>query len=133
MIVVTTIAALVAVVAVGLLALFRRPADPQRLMRWAALAITVLVAAALTPLTVRDSGAAASFLLGVPVIAAALPVLAQRLGGRAALVDLGAAAVIGIWGLLLALGGLGVAFLPSTLPLLVSATLGLTPRPSSAG
>ena len=38
----------------------------------------MLVAAALTPYTVDDSGAAASYLLGVPVVAATLPVLVVR-------------------------------------------------------
>lgn len=133
MIIATTLTALAAVVAVSLLALRRRPADRQPLFRLAILAITILVAVALAPLTVRDSGSAASFLLGVPVLAAAVPALAHRLGVRTGLVDLGAAVVIGGWGLLLALGGLGVAFLPSALLSLFSAIEQAMPRPSSPG
>lgn len=131
MIIATTLAALAGVVAVSLLALRRQPADRQPLFRGAVLTITVLVAIALLPLTVRDSGWAASFLLGVPVVAAAIPALAQRLGVRTGFVDLGAAVVIGGWGLLLALGGLGIAFLPSALLSLFSAIEQAMPRPSS--
>ncbi|MEO3742923.1 hypothetical protein [Plantactinospora sp. B5E13] len=131
MIIATTLTALAAVVAVSLLALRRQPADRQPLFRRAVLTITILVAIALLPLTVRDSGSAASFLLGVPVLAAAIPALAQRLGVRTGFVDLGAAVVIGGWGLLLALGGLGIAFLPSALLSLVGATQHPATRPSS--
>ncbi|RKN20876.1 hypothetical protein D7147_08630 [Micromonospora musae] len=122
-----TLGALAAVLAVALLLLIRRPAAAQRLARLAALAITVLVAAALTPWTVQDSGPAASFLLGVPVLAATVPVLAERSGRRAEIADLVAAVVIGSWGLLLALG-IGVAFLPVVLLYLLSATWSTAPR-----
>ncbi|MEV6373455.1 hypothetical protein [Micromonospora musae] len=119
--------ALAAVLAVGLLLLIRRPAGAQRLARLAGLAITVLVAAALTPWTVQDSGPAASFLLGVPVLAALGPVLAERSERLAEIADVVAAVVIGSWGLLLALG-IGVAFLPVVLLYLLSATWSFAPR-----
>ncbi|MGI5153253.1 hypothetical protein ACQEVC_43950 [Plantactinospora sp. CA-294935] len=128
LILMTTLGALAAVLAVGVLVLLGRGGDGQRLVRWSGLVITALVAAILAPLTVEDSGAAAFVLLGVPVIAAALPPLAQRLVPRVAgYLDLVAAVVIGGWGLLLALGGLGVAFLPSALLLLAGAARSLVP------
>ncbi|TYB95514.1 hypothetical protein FXF53_24175 [Micromonospora sp. WP24] len=119
--------ALAAVLAVGLLLLIHRPTGAQRLARLAGLAITVLVAAALTPWTFQDSGPAASLLLGVPVLAATVPVLAERSGRRRAeIADLVAAVVIGSWSLLLALG-IGVAFLPVVLLYLLSATWSFAP------
>ncbi|MFC6017152.1 hypothetical protein ACFP2T_13170 [Plantactinospora solaniradicis] len=127
MILVATLVALLAVLAVGVLAVVRKPADGRQFVRWSGLAITALVAAALAPLTIEDSGSAAFFLLGVPVVAAALPLLAQRFAGRTGLVDLLAGSVIGGWGLLLALGGLGVAFLPSALLFVANAAQALVP------
>ncbi|MBF9130445.1 hypothetical protein I0C86_15975 [Plantactinospora sp. S1510] len=126
-ILVATLGALVAVLAVGVLVAIRKPADGQRFVRWSGLGITALVAATLAPFTIEDAGAAASYLLGVPVIAAALPLLAQRLPGRAGFVDLVAGAVIGGWGLLLALGGIGVAFLPPALLFVAAAAQALVP------
>jgi hypothetical protein len=99
-------------------------------LRWSALAITVLVAAALTPFTVDDSGAAASYLLGVPVVAALLPVLAQRAGRLTVVADLVAALIIAGWGLLLGLG-IGGAFLPAVILLIASAVGSSAPRPST--
>ncbi|MEW1587884.1 hypothetical protein AB0283_20890 [Micromonospora vinacea] len=100
------------------------------MLRWSALAITVLVAAALTPFTVDDSGTAAGYLLGVPVVAAILPVLAQRVGRLALVADLVAALVIAGWGLLLGLG-IGGAFLPAAILLVASAAGTWAPRPST--
>ncbi|MEV4756959.1 hypothetical protein AB0J86_17850 [Micromonospora sp. NPDC049559] len=114
MIGVALLLALLAVLAVGLLLLVRRPADPRPLLRRSALLILLLTAALLAPLTVRDSGAAAIFLLGVPVAAAALPLLLPR-----RTTDLVAGAVVLVWAVLLALG-LGFAFLPGAVPLLAS-------------
>ncbi|SIR89361.1 hypothetical protein [Micromonospora avicenniae] len=125
-----TLGALAAVVAVGVLLLIRRPAAAQRLVRLAGLVITVLVAAVLTPWTVQDSGAAASYLLGVPVLAATVPMLASRSARLAGIADLVAAAVICGWGLLLALG-IGVAFLPVVPLYVVSAIRSLAPRTST--
>ncbi|GAB3972790.1 hypothetical protein V1634_06920 [Plantactinospora veratri] len=128
LILVTTLGALAAVLAVGVLVMLGRGGDGQRLVRWSGLVITVLVAVILAPLTVEDSGAAASFLLGVPVLAAALPALAQRFFPRfGGYLDLVAAVAVGGWGLLLALGGLGVAFLPSALLFLAGAARSLVP------
>ncbi|MEU7928167.1 hypothetical protein [Micromonospora sp. NPDC049107] len=127
-----TVGAVVGVLVVGVGVVVRKPVDARRVLRWSALAITVLVAVALTPFTVDDSGSAASYLLGVPVVAAVLPVLAQRFGRLAGVVDLVAALVIGGWGLLLGLG-IGAAFLPATVLLIASAVVGTRPaRPSNA-
>ncbi|MEU8423535.1 hypothetical protein AB0C15_21935 [Micromonospora sp. NPDC048835] len=126
----TTVGATVGVLLVGLVILLRKPSDTRSVLRWSALAITVLVAAALTPFTVDDSGAAAGYLLGVPVVAASLPVLAQRAGRLTLVADLLAALVLTGWGLLLGLG-IGVAFLPAVILLIASAAGTGAPRPST--
>ncbi|MCG5469004.1 hypothetical protein LADH09A_002905 [Micromonospora sp. LAH09] len=130
MIDIVTVGAIVAVLLVGVVVLVRRPADARRVVRWSALVITVLVAAALTPWTVDDSGAAASYLLGVPVLAATLPVLAQRIGRLTGVADVVAALVIAAWGLLLGLG-IGGAFLPVAVLLVAGAVAIRAPRPST--
>ncbi|MBQ0989306.1 hypothetical protein KBX08_04275 [Micromonospora sp. H61] len=125
-----TVGAVVGVLLVGLVVLVRKPTNTRSVLRWSALAITALVAGALAPFTVDDSGAAASYLLGVPVVAALLPVLAQRAGRLALVVDLVAALVLTGWGLLLGLG-IGVAFLPAVILLIASAAGTWAPRPST--
>jgi hypothetical protein len=126
------VGAFAAVLVVGVVVLVREPAEPRRVVRWSALAITVLVAAVLTPYTVDDSGAAAGYLLGVPVVAALLPVLAQRFGRLAGVADLVAAVVIIAWGLLLGLG-VGGAFVPVAVLYIGSAAGSLPRRLSTAG
>ncbi|MEU7775304.1 hypothetical protein AB0C44_28655 [Micromonospora taraxaci] len=125
-----TVGAIAAVLLVGVAVLIRRPPGVRRVARWSALAITVLVAAALTPYTVDDSGAAAAYLLGVPVVAALLPVLAQWAGRLTGVADVVAALGITVWGLLLGLG-IGVAFLPAVVLLIASAVGAGAPRPSA--
>ncbi|MET8122593.1 hypothetical protein [Micromonospora sp. NPDC005189] len=125
-----TVGAIAGVLLVGVVVLVRRPADARRVVRWSALAITVLVAAMLTPFTVDDSGTAASYLLGVPVVAAMLPVLAQRIGRLTWVADVVAALVITVWGLLLGLG-IGGAFLPAAVLLIASAAGTGPPRASA--
>ncbi|MET7951430.1 hypothetical protein [Micromonospora sp. NPDC005324] len=125
-----TVGAIVGVLLVGLVVLVRKPANTRSVLEWSALAITALVAAALVPFTVDDSGAAASYLLGVPVAAALLPVLAQRSGRLTMVADLVAALVLTGWGLLLGLG-IGVAFLPAVILLVASAVGTRAPRPST--
>ncbi|WP_327031591.1 hypothetical protein [Micromonospora ureilytica] len=125
-----TVGAIVGVLLVGLVILVRKPADTRSVLRWSALAITVLVAAALTPFTVDDSGTAATYLLGVPVVAALLPVLAQRIGRLTLVADLVAALVLTGWGLLLGLG-IGGAFLPAVILLIASAAGTWAPRRST--
>ncbi|MGI5215953.1 hypothetical protein [Plantactinospora sp. CA-290183] len=132
MVLIAATVALLAVLAVGLATAVRRPADVPRVVRLAGLAITAGVALLLAPLTVQDSGAAALYLLGVPVLATLPPLLAHRLGRAAGIVDLLAALVIGGWGLLLALG-IGVAFLPGALLYAAAAAGSLAPRPAASG
>jgi hypothetical protein len=105
------LAALLVALAVGVLVVVRRPAAADRPLRWAGLALTALVAVILTPYTVEDSGAAAAYLLGVPVVGAAIPVLADLRNTAVTLADAIGAAVVTGWGLLLALG-IGMLFLP---------------------
>jgi hypothetical protein len=105
--------------AVAVVLVVRRPAEPARRLRWAALILTALVAVVLTPYTVADSGAAASYLLGVPALGAALPVAADLAGRSVTAATAVGAAAIAAWSLLLALG-IGLAFLPGAL-LLVGA------------
>jgi hypothetical protein len=119
---VATVSALVGVAAVAAALLIARPADGRRIVRWAGLAIVVVTAGLLAPFTVQDSGSAAVYLLGVPVVAALLPLLAPRIGVAARLADLLAGVVIGAWGLLLALG-IGAAFWPAALLYLTSAAV----------
>jgi hypothetical protein len=107
-----TVGALMAALVVGVVVLVGKPVEPRPAVRWSALAITVLVSATLTPYTVNDSGAERTFILVVPVVAALLSVLAQRLGRLADVADLMAAVVIIASGLALGLGVGGGAFLP---------------------
>ncbi|WP_214401908.1 hypothetical protein [Pseudonocardia lacus] len=111
------VTALGGAVAAAVLLVVARPADARRTVRLAAAAIVVLTAGLLTPFAVQDSGPAAIYLLGVPVVAAVVPPLARRTA-----VDLLAAAAIGGWGLLLGLG-IGGAFLPPALLLLAAPAL----------
>lgn len=124
------VGAFVGVLLVGLVVLVRKPANTRSVLRWSALAITALVAAVLVPFTVDDSGTAASYLLGVPVVAALLPVLAQWVGRLTVVADLMAALILTGWGLLLGLG-IGVAFLPAVILLIASAAGTWAPRPST--
>lgn len=124
------VSAIVGVLLVGLVVLVRKPANTRSVLRWSALAITALVAAMLAPFTVDDSGTAASYLLGVPVVAALLPVLAQRIGRLTVVADVVAALILTGWGLLLGLG-IGVAFLPAVILLIASAAGTWAPRPST--
>ncbi|MET8262478.1 hypothetical protein ACWD8I_10495 [Micromonospora arida] len=124
------VGAIVGVLLVGLVVLVRKPANTRSVLRWSALAITALVAAVLVPFTVDDSGTAASYLLGVPVVAALLPVLAQWVGRLTVVADLMAALILTGWGLLLGLG-IGVAFLPAVILLIASAAGTWAPRPST--
>ena len=126
------VGALTAVLLVGFVVLVRKPAEPRWVVRWSALAITLLVAAALTPYTVEDSGAAAGYLLGVPVVAALLPVVTQRFRRLASVADLVAAMAISAWGILLGLG-IGGAFLPVVVLYIGSVVGSVPPRPSTTG
>jgi hypothetical protein len=122
---------LMAPIAGGVLALFlaatafvylgRHGTTPRvvgRVLRLLAFAVTVGIVAALLPFTVEDSGAAAGYLLGVPVAAAVGALVAdfaQIAVGTATVV---AALVMLAWALILGLG-IGLWF---TLPALILGT-----------
>jgi hypothetical protein len=75
-----------------------------RVLSLVALAATAGIAIALLPFTVDDSGAAAGYLLGVPVVVAVV-VLVADLTGRAVGVTTAAGALVMLaWGLYLGLG-----------------------------
>ena len=103
-----------------------RAAGIGRTGRWAVLGLTVVIAAALTPYTVEDNGSAAVYLLGVPVVLAAIPVLADLAGvGVRAATAIAAVAMLA-WGLILGLG-IGGWFLIPALLLGVLATVNPVP------
>jgi len=128
MISVAIVVALVGALAIGVVLSMRRPAEAGRMLRRAAPVLTVLVAALLTPYAVADSGAAAAYLLGVPVAGALVPVVAER--ARVAwqpVADAVGAVVITVWALLLALG-IGMVFLPSALLLFAALPTSMSTR-----
>jgi hypothetical protein len=104
----------------------RRDAARIRFLRWIGLALAVVPGVLLAPLAIADSGAAASYLLGVPVVAAALPLLAE-IAHHAVLIATTtalAAIVILAWAVVTALG-LGQAYLPAALALVVATVVQL--------
>jgi hypothetical protein len=125
MIGVAMLVAFVGAVATGVLVLVVRPAGGDRILRWAALGLTVAVVALLTPYTVDDSGSAALYLLGVPVVAAVLPVAAAATDRFVTLADILGGIVMMAWGLLLALG-IGAVFLPAAVLLFAAPAAGAT-------
>jgi len=72
--------ALLAAVVLGLVIVSRGGPRASRRLRWAAFGLTLIVVAALTPYTVADSGASSLYLLGVPAVAAAVPLIADLTG-----------------------------------------------------
>ena len=126
-----TTSALLAAIAMGLHTAVRSVGHRRHRLRWMAFWLTIVVSIALAPVTVADSGMAALYLLGVPVIAAAIPVLADVTGvARVAADAVGAAGMIG-WAWLLALG-IGTAFLAGAFLLLTVSVIDLMPKQSSA-
>jgi|RhiMetdeSRZDD1v2_1073273.scaffolds.fasta_scaffold167014_2 hypothetical protein len=125
MIGVAMLVAFVGAVAVGIGVLVLRPSGGDRILRWAALGLTVAVVLLLTPYAVDDSGSAALYLLGVPVVAALLPVAASATGRFVTLADILGGVVMMAWGLLLALG-IGAVFLPAAVLLFAAPAAGAT-------
>ncbi|BCJ77968.1 hypothetical protein CS0771_75120 [Catellatospora sp. IY07-71] len=98
-----------------------------RVLRLLAAAAAVGIAVALLPFTIEDSGAAAGYLLGVPVVAALCPLLAD-LAGRAVGVTTAAGALVLLgWSLLLGLG-IGLWFAVPAVLLAVAAVAGVPAR-----
>jgi hypothetical protein len=107
------------------------PAVVGRVLRLLAFAATVGIAVALLPFTVADSGAAAGYLLGVPVVAAVIALVAD-LTHRAVGVTTAVAAVTMLaWGLLLGLG-IGLWFTLPALILGMAAVATITSRQATA-
>jgi hypothetical protein len=103
----------VAAVAVSFAVRGRDPLRAPALLRQAALLLTAVVAVGMFPAFVADSGAHAIWALGLPVVVAALPLLAAR--SRVGVVVTAAAAVFLLgWSLVFGLG-MGLLWLPAAL------------------
>lgn len=133
----------VATIVGGVLALFvavtafvhlgRRRTAPRvvgRALRLLAFATTLGTATSLLPVTVADSGAATSYLLGVPLAAALLPLVADLTGRAVGVATALGALVMLCWGLLLGLGD-GVYFVIPALLLGAAAVASIVPRRGS--
>lgn len=97
-------------VAIGVVVrVYGRPSTAGSALRWVALVLAVGIAALLLPAALSDSGAFGYVLVGLPVLAALFPLLAQHVGRLVPLVSAMGAAVMLCWGLLLGLG-LGLYF-----------------------
>ena len=102
------------------------PGVVGRVLRLLALAATAGIVIALLPFTVDDSGAAAVYLLGVPVVLA-VGALAADLAGRAVASTTAVAALLMLgWGLYLGLG-IGLWFV---IPALVLGAAAIASVPS---
>ncbi|MCZ7423502.1 MULTISPECIES: hypothetical protein [unclassified Micromonospora] len=118
------------VAAAAFVYLGRRRAMPGALgrsLRLLALGVTLWIAVAVLPDTLSDSGAAAGYLLGVPTVAALLPLAADLAGRAVGVTTTLAAMVMLVWGLLLGLGD-GVYFVIPALVLGAAAVVSVTPR-----
>jgi len=80
------------------------PGVVGRVLRLLAFAATGGIVVALLPFTVEDSGAAASYLLGVPVVAAVSALIADLAHRAVGITTAVAALVMLAWGLILSLG-----------------------------
>ena len=86
--------ALLSAVVLGMVISIRGGPRASRRLRWAVFGLTLTVIAALTPFTVEDSGASSLYLLGVPAVAAAVPLVADLTGFARLAADLCGAAVM---------------------------------------
>ena len=102
-----------------------------RVLRLLAFAATVGIAIALLPFTVEDSGAAATYLLGVPVVAAVSALIADLTRRAVAITTTIAALVTLAWGLLLGLG-IGLWFVLAALLLAIAAIATISSRRATA-
>ncbi|MFG2046631.1 hypothetical protein ACGFIW_04280 [Micromonospora sp. NPDC048935] len=74
------------------------------LLRLLAIAATAWIVIALLPFTIEDSGGAISYLLGVPVVAAVCPLVADLTHRAVGITTTVSAVVLLLWALLLGLG-----------------------------
>ncbi|MEU7800864.1 hypothetical protein AB0B10_16500 [Micromonospora arborensis] len=134
----------VATVAGGLVALFiaaaafvsvrRRggaPGSVGLVLRLLAVAATAWIVVALMPFTIDDSGAAASYLLGVPVVVAVCPLIADLTHRAVGITTAVAALVMLLWALILGLG-IGLWFVLPALLLGMAAIATTASRPATA-
>jgi predicted secreted protein len=98
-----------------------------RVLRMLAFAVTVGIVVALLPFTVDDSGAAASYLLGVPLVAAASALVADFANRAVGITTVVAALVMLVWGLILGLG-IGLWFIIPALILGIAAVASMSSR-----
>jgi hypothetical protein len=103
------------------------PGAAGRTLRLLAFAATVCIVVALLPFTIADSGTAAIYLLGVPVVAAAGALVAD-LARRAVGISTTIAALVTLaWGLILGLG-IGPWFVVPGLLLVMAAVATVSSR-----
>lgn len=103
------------------------PGVVGRVLRLLAFAATAGIAVALLPFTVADSGAAASYLLGVPVVAAVSALIADLAHRAVGITTALAALVMLAWGLILGLG-IGLWFILPALILGIAAVATISSR-----
>ncbi|GGO25298.1 hypothetical protein [Micromonospora parathelypteridis] len=97
------------------------------MLRLLAIAATAWIVVALLPFTIDDSGGAASYLLGVPVVAAVCPLIADLTHRAVGVTTTVSALVMLLWGLLLGLG-IGLWFVLPALLLGVAAIATMATR-----
>ncbi|MEU4569044.1 hypothetical protein [Micromonospora sp. NPDC023956] len=102
-----------------------------RVLRLLAFAATTGIAVALLPSTVADSGASTGYLLGVPVVAAVGPLVADLAGRAVGVTTVVGALVMLVWGLVLGLG-IGFWFILPALLLGAAAVAGISSRRATA-
>jgi hypothetical protein len=118
----------------GFMYLGRRHATPDavgRVLRLLAFATTIGIAVALWPFMVADSGASAGYLLGVPVVAAVGPLIADLAGRAVGITTTVGAVVMLVWGLILGLG-IGPWFVLPALLLGIAVVTAISPRSARA-
>jgi hypothetical protein len=106
------------------------PDAAGRMLRLLAFAATVAMVVALSPFTIADSGTAAIYLLGVPVVAAVGPLVADRARRAVGITTTVAALVMLTWGLILGLG-IGLWFVVPALLLAMAAVATASSRHAS--
>jgi hypothetical protein len=121
------------IIAAALVNLRKKGATPGaagRMLRLLAFAVTVAMVVALSPFTIADSGTAAIYLLGVPVVAAVGPLVADRARRAVGITTTVAALVMLTWGLILGLG-IGLWFVVPALLLAMAAVATASSRHAS--
>lgn len=108
------------------------PGAVGRVLRLLAFAATVGIVVALLPFTVEDSGAAAGYLLGVPLVSAGIALAADLAHRAVGITTAVAALVMLVWALLLGLG-IGLWFTIPALMLGTAAVATISSRHATGG